>query len=133
MALNEVRFQGPEVQAIRVVNAAPYVANRDDFDTVARQGQGGDRADVAKTLDHRGAPGQVTQRSFGTHTKTRLLHQVPRWIAGNRKLREHDHPRTLRIGPRREHAIGKPAAMASSRMLGMFSQLEANTFMSALA
>src|SRR5438093_7817758 len=36
-------------------------------------------------------------------------------------------PRMLGMGSRREQAIGKPAAIASRRMLGMFSQEEAKT------
>jgi hypothetical protein len=38
---------------------------------------------------------------------------------------------TSRIGPRSELAMGRPAPMASSRMLGMFSQLDAKTKTSA--
>jgi len=36
-------------------------------------------------------------------------------------------PRISGIGPRFAQAIGKPAAIASSSALGMFSQLDANT------
>src|SRR5258708_176581 len=35
------------------------------------------------------------------------------------------------IGPRSEQAIGRPAAMLSIKMLGMFSQLDAKTHISA--
>mgnify|MGYP006960669996 CR=1 FL=1 len=41
-------------------------------------------------------------------------------------------PNTSGIGPLSEHAIGKPAAIPSIRVFGIFSQLEAKTKISAL-
>src|SRR6185369_514601 len=48
-------FDGPHIDALAVVDAAAYIAERDDLHAVLRQRQRRHRADIAEPLNHGGA------------------------------------------------------------------------------